>query len=304
MRTPHLLTFCSSISAINNHFSHAAFIFEQFSLDNKDRVKRHPNKLTKEVYSQNEYALQFNVKLSNLETQALASKNFITDSLFVFANTYFEVYLKDLFFFYQTLTGEKLGELPERSIFSNVLGKLGINADSDLNNLTLSTFEYLKLRRNAVMHRDRSKYFQGSFVDLIKGTFGKSNNNHSFRAKQLNGSQLNAEWKKHRENTGKGYTIHSFNFHNSKQADISFEELCDILNFFRLFAAEIDRLVLGKVDRGKLIAYCMAQYKIFYKDKGTETSHEKFSIKFKRNCIFALGFEPSEEEVEENFKGA
>lgn len=303
MRTPHLVTFCSSISAINNHFSHASFVFEQFRLNNTDKVKKYPSKLTAEVYSENTLSAQFNVRLAKIELQAKESMNFITDSLFVFANTHFEVYLKDLFIFFKDVTGIQLGELPDKAIFENVLKALSIDPDTDLDNLTLSTFEYFKLRRNAIMHRDRKKYFQTSFNDLIKGTFGKSKNNHTFRKKQLNGTQLNVEWKKHRENAGKGYTVNSINFTNNKEPDFSFDELCDVLNFYRLFAAEIDKLVLSRIDRVKIISYCQRQYRTFYKGKEDEKLDEKFFIRFKRTCIFELGFEPTEVDIEKIVKG-
>src|SRR5258705_13287498 len=99
MRTKLLPDFEKNISDINNNLSHTIFVFNQFKIDNSERVLRSPKEFTTTFFANNEFAPQFNVRLNEIEVQAQRTLEYIFDTLFVFTNTHFEVYLKDVYLF-------------------------------------------------------------------------------------------------------------------------------------------------------------------------------------------------------------
>lgn len=307
MRTTELCNFEKNISEINNNLSHTVFVFKQFSLDNSDQISRKLNKLTTEIYTANEYSSQFNVKLSEIDEQAQKSLEYIFDTLFVFTNTQFEVYLKDVYLFVKDNTSIPLDEPPETKIYETVLSRLGIDIEKDIDNLLVSTFDYFKFRRNAIMHRDKAKRLQGALEDLIKGSFAKNKKKQDlFRNDQLNGSELNLKWRQYAEKLKtqniKGYTIQNFNFADRDVSKFSISDLFDIFNFYRLYAYTIDKLILQKISRVDLLRYCEEKHKEFYGETKEDT-YEKFLSRFKRTSKLVLNLTPEEAETKNIYNG-
>lgn len=158
-----------NISEINKHLSHTNFIFKQFSLDNDVKAYKHPKELTTKIYSTNEFAGQFNVKLKDIDGQAQKSLEYLLDTLFVFTNVQFEVYLKDVYLFAKNNSQLHLQEPPENKVYETIIDRMGIDLDREIDNLFVSTYEYFKYRRNAIMLRDKDKRFHGAMEDLVKG---------------------------------------------------------------------------------------------------------------------------------------
>lgn len=301
MRTIELINFEKSISEINNNLSHTIFVFEQFSLYNKAISNKDLDKLTTEVYVHNKYSSQFNVKLKDIEESAQKTLEYVFDTLFVFTNTQFEIYLKDIFLFIKDNFELSLGELPQTKVYNTILEKLDIDIEIDLDNLFTSTFDYFKLRRNAIMHRHKNKYFQGALEDLIKGSFKKKKLG-LFRANQLNGIQLDSEWKKYSDRLSKGHTIRNFSFSNSSISKFSLEDLIDVFNFYRLYVSKIDELIVSKINRKELVEYCYKKYTECYSDFNNHT-HEKYMKAFKRTSIFELNLRLTDDEVQSFYNG-
>lgn len=303
MRTSELCNFKTRIAEINNNLSHVLFVFKQFSIDNESNFKKKKSLFTTEVYASNPFAEQFNVKLGNLESQAQTSLEYILDTLFVFTHTQFEVYLKDVYLFCKHNSTLKLVDLPNTKIYDNVMHELNIDVEKDIDNLLVSTYEYFRYRRNAIMHRDKSKRFQGALKSLVTGKKKKDNfdtSDEQLRENQLNGTELNTHWNRYREDliarNQKAYTVHSFNFANRDLSVFSLTELLDVFNFYRLYASIIDGLVLSKVPKESLLNYCLIKHKEFYGQE-LESDFEKFKNRFKRSCIFALNINATDEEI-------
>ena len=244
MRTPPLFDFQKNLSEINNNLSHTIFIFQQFEIDNKNLIKSSPEKFTTEHYLDNDYSHQFNVRFKDISEQAQKSLDYIYDTFFVFTNTQFEVYLRDAYLFVKNFSSKKLGEPPESKVYETVLEQLNIN-DADIGDLFVSTYQYFVHRRNAIMHRDKSKRLHGVMEDLIKGRDYKGKKNTSNRRKneklkenQLNGNELNLQWKQYRETLAKekkkGYKIETFDFAKRDISSFILNDLFDIFNFYRL----------------------------------------------------------------------
>src|SRR5205085_10066538 len=102
------------------------------SLENEKTIKKEGKKFTTEVYLENEYSSQFNVRLENIQDQTAETFNYILDTLFVFTNTQFEVYLKDIFLFLKNNSQFSVGEPPEGNVYETIFNSLGINQDTDL----------------------------------------------------------------------------------------------------------------------------------------------------------------------------
>ena len=302
MRTTELSTYYSKLSEINNHLSHTIFVFKQFTIDNKELVKKYPKKLTTEIYNNTQYVKeineitdQFNVRLKDVEEQAKLSLDYIFDTVFVMTMTYFEVYLKDAYLFVRNNSNLNLPEPPQSEVYKEIISLLNIDLENDIENLFVSTFDYFKFRRNAIMHRDREKRFQGAMEDLIKG----KNTEKLFRSHQLNGTELNSHWKKHRENlrtnNQKGHTILNFDFTDKRLIGFSVEDLHDVFNFFRLYSKKLDQLILRNLNREELLKFCFDKYEKNYK---SNLEKEKFAKYLKRTCKFELNLEISESEIE------
>lgn len=301
MRTNQLCDFEAKTSEINNHLSHTVFVFRQFSIDNSERTTKQPEDLTTKVYASNEYARQFNVKLKNISEQADKSLDYILDTLFVFTNTQFEVYMKEVYLFARNNSQLNLAEPPESQVYETILQRIGIDQETEIDNLLVSTFEYFRYRRNAIMHRDKDRRLQGALEDLIKG----KNPNGVFRTAQFNGTELNQNWKRYAkaldDANAKGYTIRTFDFANRDVSKFSLTDLFDVFNFYRLYAATIDKLVLGKIERKFLLEYITKRHRENYGDKKDDTIHS-FTTRFNRTNKLELNLTLTNEEIEKIYK--
>jgi hypothetical protein len=300
MRTNQLCDFETKTSEINNHLSHTVFVFKQFSIDNSVKAANQPDDLTTTVYTANEYARQFNVKLKDISEQADKSLGYILDTLFVFTNTQFEVYLKEVYLFAKQNSQLKLAEPPESQVYETILERIGIDQEKEIDNLFVSTYEYFRYRRNAIMHRDKDRRLQGALDDLIRG----KNPNGIFRKAQYNGTELNLNWKRYTKSLDdaktKGYTIRTFDFANKDVSKFSLTDLFDIFNFYRLYAAIIDKLVLGKIERKYLLNYLVKRHQENYGGKKEETI-QSFTSRFQRTNKLELNLTLTNEETEKIF---
>ncbi len=300
MRTNQLCDFETKTSEINNNLSHTVFVFKQFSIDNIAKTTNHPDDLTTKVYTENEYSRQFNVKLKDISEQADKSLDYILDTLFVFTNTQFEVYLKEVYLFAKHNSQLKLAEPPDSQVYETILDRIGIDQEKEIDNLFVSTYEYFRYRRNAIMHRDKDRRLQGALEDLIKG----KNPNGIFRKVQYNGTELNLNWKRYTKSlddaNAKGYTIRTFDFANKDVSKFSLNDLFDVFNFYRLYAATIDKLVLGKIERKYLLNYLLKRHQENYGDKKEETI-QIFTSRFQRTNKLELNLALTDEETEKIF---
>ncbi|RYY00964.1 MAG: hypothetical protein EOO53_20415 [Gammaproteobacteria bacterium] len=308
MRSRELCEFEKRISEINNRLSHFNFISKQFLLDNEKRLQNNLKKDVPEVYLENPCASQFNINIGEVEDKAIETTNYLLDTVFVFANTQFEVYLLDVYNFVRNNFDNSLPEPPDSKIYQTILEGLNVDIENDIENLFSSSYEYFKLRRNAIMHRKTEKRFQGALELLVTGQFRNDPDKLKlFRKSQLNGQELNREWKSYTKSIDdkniRSYTIRNLSFTNRELSHFTFSELTDFLNFLRLYAKMIDFAILSKIERKKLVEYCLGKYDSYYLRDHTKDSAEKFRSSFTRISRIELNLQLTEEEILSHQKG-
>ena len=285
MRSSKLSFFLNRISEVNNYLSHILFVLEQFDLDNKPLLtnKKKNEKLTTEIFSKNIQSETHNVKLSFLNEQKLQSIDFLKNTIFINVNTQFEVYLKDVYLFKKENFDDGLKELNKFKVYETFIENLNLtDAISDLNR---STYDYFVLRRNALVHRDKTKLHQGELADKIKED-GKALNKNWFNYS----NQLKA-------NNSKGYTINNFNFSKRDLTTFTFDELINTINFYRLFAIQIDNLIVTDLNQDKVKEYLCAEFKTIYSDNKIYDDYSFFLKKFNHFTNNELSTQLEEEDL-------
>ena len=160
----------------------------------------------------------------------------------MFLYSRFEIFLRNEYF---TAKYELNSEIPEMGKFKipeTFFEKLDINILEEL----MITFEYLRLRRNAIVHRTESKVAQGEISAFIKSK----------------GNRLNNFW---REKTNfadvKGVYVKKINFSDTSLENFQEEEIIDIFNLYRVLSEVIDKTFVEKFNRDKWLEFLSSKFK-------------------------------------------
>lgn len=284
MRTEQLKYFEENLSELNDCYSHYIFVWEQFSIDQSDNLKKHSQNLTTDIFDKNSNSRQFNVSLDYLDSSHNDTQNLILKSIYQLAYGYFENYLIRLHQFGQSLNDEildlqqklKAEEIEDKKIFEKFFNRLGIDIEKSFEPLEIKTLDYIRLRRNRITHRATAT--QGLLLDIV--------NNH--------GNKLNEYWDELLKN--KRYKI---DFSRKMVDDFDKLELFDFLNIYRKFAAKIDQIFITKIGQQTLKNYILEKF-LSANDKnikGFEDDRKK--AKFKMYCKVEFGYNISNHELEE-----
>lgn len=284
MRTEQLKYFEENLSELNDCYSHYIFVWEQFSIDQSDNLKKHSQKLTTEIFDKNSNSRQFNVSLDYLDSSHNDTQNLILKSIYQLAYGYFENYLIRLHQFGQSLNDEILDlqqkleaeDIEDKKIFEKFFNRLGIDIEKSFEPLEIKTLDYIRLRRNRITHRATTA--QGLLLDIV--------NNH--------GNKLNEYWDERLKN--KRYKI---DFSRKTVDDFDKLELFDFLNIYRKFAAKIDQLFINKIGQLTLTNYILDKF-LSANDKSIKGfKDDRKKAKFKMYCKVEFGYNISDYELEE-----
>jgi len=132
--------------------------------------------------------------------------------------------------------------------------------------------------------------------DLVKGR-----KNEQFRGDQLNGIELNSAWKVYSDKINKGHSIQNTDFTSNDLSKFTLDSLIDVFNFYRLYVSSIDKIVLSKISRDKLLDCCENEYEVNY-GKSHGNDYEKFSIKFRRAARMKLNLTIEDDEIRKRYK--
>ncbi|HMW95443.1 MAG TPA: hypothetical protein PLJ37_10885 [Chitinophagales bacterium] len=284
MRTEQLKYFEENLSELNDCYSHYIFVWEQFSIDQSDNLKKHSQKLTTEIFDKNSNSRQFNVSLDYLDSSHNDTQNLILKSIYQLAYGYFENYLIRLHQFGQSLNDEVLDlqqkleaeDIEDKKIFEKFFNRLGIDIEKSFEPLEIKTLDYIRLRRNRITHRATTA--QGLLLDIV--------NNH--------GNKLNEYWDERLKN--KRYKI---DFSRKTVDDFDKLELFDFLNIYRKFAAKIDQLFINKIGQLTLTNYILDEF-LSANDKSIKGfKDDRKKAKFKMYCKVEFGYNISDYELEE-----
>lgn len=233
IKTRQLKAFLDQISELNLHFSHLLFLSEQFVLDHQtridDTVKEDSDALTNALFSENRFQPQFNSHLSSLlgkKGQVEKTKNFLFESLFIFACVQFEVYLKDVYqkFACELESSSTLPDLKAQKILQQIVE----NLDLELEDKYFLSAEYTRLRRNSLLHRGSGKIFKGELATFVKER----------------GTWLNQTWQDDTE-----LNFQELDFASKNIEAFGGSELIDVYNLMRRVAESIDSCITAKYAR-------------------------------------------------------
>ncbi|MFN7414800.1 MAG: hypothetical protein ACK5RT_12990 [Dolichospermum sp.] len=274
MRSNELKTFQDKISELNRHYSHFLFISEQFVIDNQLLVSSTPDSYTCEIFTNNKFADQFNSKLKTLIGETEQTTSFILRSLFLLSYFQFEIYLRDIYNFTRVYITE-LPELTRKSLLDQVEVNLQLKKLNGLSLLEFDTIDYIRLRRNAFVHRDEEKAFQGTIADFIKE----------------NGKKINKYWE------SSDLKIQSLDFTKKDIESIESLEVIDILNIIRRLSEKIDKFVIAKVGLDNLNQYLIEKFENEYQPVESWEDKQKLIRKFKHFARVIFGATMTDEEV-------
>ncbi len=282
MRTEQLKIFEENLSELNDCYSHYIFVWEQFSIDQEETLKKHSQKSTTEIFSNNSNSRQFNVSLDYLDKSHNETQNLILKSIYQLAYGYFENYLIRLHQFGQQLNSKILDlkqkleteDVEDKKIFDKFLNRLDINIETAFEPLEITTLDYIRLRRNRITHRATS--VQGLLLDII--------NSH--------GTKLNEFWDVSLKN--KRYKV---DFKRKTVDDFDKLELFDFLNIYRKLALKIDNEFINKIGFTAVTEYIFDKF-IEANEKSIKGfKDERKKAKFKMYCKVEFGYDISEYEL-------
>jgi len=261
MRSKQLTYFKKELSELNNCLSHYIFVWEQFHIDNNDKLIQQKNKLTTEIYSANVNSNQFNVKLDHLNTSHQSTFEFILKSLFLLAYSEFEVYVRTLYEFARKANSTLPNLQVKERIPDDVFKHLSIDTSLSFDQNETWTFDYLRLRRNRITHSGGQS--KGELADIIRNK----------------GNTLQQFWRNRLTNG-----LFGLNFHDEDTQTFSKEDIFDFINIFRLLAEKIDVIVCHKIGEDKIIKTLETEFKSRNKSEIKSWGVKRSIRKFKAYC--------------------
>jgi len=231
MKTRQLSKFYTNISILNDKYAHYLFVWEQFNIDNKSSFIKNADELTTDLFKENKNSKQFNVKIKYLLESHQSTQNFILESLFTLAYSFFEKYIEELSKFEKSLEQEDYNKIRMEKLLEE------LNIDTFFSDEEKDTLDYIRLRRNKIIHDAENT--QKMLKDIIV----------------RNGKKLNNYWN---NELRKGRYEIDFN-----KLDISFFnklEFFDLLNILRKISSKIDKLIVEKIGEEVLIKYIKEEF--------------------------------------------
>ena len=240
MRTEELRDFDRKVSTINKNFSHGLFLSEQFLLDNAQKIADRGEAFSRDEYTSNSYREKFNYRLKSLpdEIKEYQKASFI--SFYVFMYSAFELYIEELAAFVKNILTTGLHKSNKENFLEAIFRSLGTNINQNLNTSEIDTMDYIRLRRNRLIHADG----QPSQTLLTLMT--------------TKGQQLNEYWKSTR------VQLNIIDFSAIDIGQFEEREIIDGILILRELAKKIDQAVLSRFRKEDILAYILDDFqKVF-----------------------------------------
>ena len=282
MKTRQLRVLFQELSNLNNSFTHYFFVWTQFNLENTKIIAEHKSKLTSEVFKANDFAKKHNIELDKLNEEHSKTNATLLNGIFTLISSSFENYLIDIYSLAKNLD-DSLPELNEGKfenddvLIRKVINRLRINQD-ELDKNFLLTLDYLRLKRNRLIHQSSSNISRS-----LRGIINKS------------GQELNSFWNDRLPKKAQG-----IDFESDENANmITFNILIDALNIIRDIANLIDKLILKSFKLSQfLVKEVFVEFKAARRVKNYNLLDKKNRIKFLGFCKTQYAFEPSEYDID------
>ncbi len=243
MRTEELKNFKERLSAINRNFSHGLFLSEQFLIDNSELLKSESEALSREIYIKNSYRAHFNYKLKDIPEEIKEYQKSTFISFYVFMYSAFELYIENFSIFIGEIMKNKVKKINNISELECVFIYFGKNIRTYINPEELETLDYIRLRRNCLVHAN------GKPSKIL------------IRLITTKGHQLNAYWQNTR------IKPNTIDFSSVQIEQFSEREIIDSIMILRELASKIDQKVLSFLGKKRIIDHVLCDFKVnFAKD--------------------------------------
>lgn len=283
MKTKQLLELKKNISKLNDSYAHYLFIWEQYKIDNKSILSENEDKLTTQIYKSNEFARQFNVKMKYLSNSHEDAEQLILKSIYLLSYSMFERYLFGIHKFAQQLD-DSIQELnqsleydyvKDNIMIEKVFNRLKIDLNNSFDELEIHTLDYIRLRRNRIVHQAIST--QGKILEIINNK----------------GKSLNEFWDK---NLHKGR--YSIDFKRKEIDYFERLELFDILFIIRQIASKIDSIVIKNLDKKKILEHILNSFKNKNSRNIKNYKIDRIKNKFRKFCKVEYSFDIEDSDLE------
>jgi hypothetical protein len=272
MRSNYLTDFRNQLADLNNCFSHYIFVWEQFYIDNNEIITLNNSSLTTKIYPTNPNSRQFNVKLQHLSNSHEETYNLMLKSLFLLMYSQFEVYIRS-FYEFARKSNETLPNLTvNERVPDDIFNHLNIIVSNNFDVKESLTFDYLRLRRNRIVHSGGQS--KGEVADLIRQ---KGNSIQQFWTYKLTNG------------------LFGINFQSHEIDNFTKEEIFDVINIWRILTSKIDKIICDKIGRHSILMSLKSEFesknKIEIKSKSINRIRSKFNSYCKINFNIALSTE-------------
>jgi hypothetical protein len=268
MKSKQFRIFLTNLSELNNSFTHYSFVWNQFLIDYNELIEEKPNDLTQDTFNRNPFVEKHNIKLGKLTEEHEKTNKTLIEGIYLLTFSYYESYLKAIMEF-SCLVDNTIPALEEKldieendnTLIDKIINRTRIDK-SKVDLRELLTLDYLRLRRNRVIHRN-SESISRSLNELIKNE----------------GKILNEYWNK-KLRTG----LQEIDFYSKEKAnDINFNFIIDIINILRIIIEHFDWQILNALGEEKVVKQVVIPD--FLKQQGgkiTQYTSERLLKKFKR----------------------
>ena len=240
MRTEEFRDFDKKLSTINKNFSHGLFLSEQFLIDNAQLIADSGEAFSRDVYTSNSYREKFNYRLKSLpkEIKEYQKASFI--SFYVFMYSAFELYIEELATLVNNILPTGLHKSDKKNFLEAIFRSLGTNINHHLNKSEIDTMDYIRLRRNCLIHADGQPSPKLLNLMITKG------------------QQLNRYWKSTR------VQLNIIDFSAIDIGQFEEREIIDSILILRELAKKIDQAVLSRFRKEDILAYILRDFqKVF-----------------------------------------
>lgn len=283
MKTNQLRVLLKELSNLNNSLTHYYFVWTQFKLDYNHVITENENKLTSNIFEGNAFSKKHNIELAKLKEEHAKTNDTLLNGIFTLIYTSFENYLNDVYVMTKKIN-PTLPELNEGNfknddvLLHKIINRLKLN-QADLENQYLLTLDYLRLKRNRIIHPS-STNISKSLRDIINKS----------------GHLLNAFW-----NLKLPKKLQGMDFENNENANlITYNILIDTLNIIRGIANYFDSIILNIFELPVFLSkVVLLEFKDINGYKKYSLHDERNKKKFIGFCKSIYAFEPSDYDLKQ-----
>ena len=255
MRTENLRSLCRTVSETNRFITQALFFNEQFSVANAAIIAKNPDSLTSVVFKKNKYHKKFNHRLRDLESAIGAHQDFLWVTAYVFLYSVLEVYIEDMLKLVSKIKDKPCGKC-KKSPLESLFFCLGSSASLHVDQHELITLEYIRLRRNLLVHAE------GRMSKTLEKLISSE------------GSKLNSYW------PSQDLILQSLDFSSCNIAQFDDREIVDCIRVVRRLAEKFDVKLLSLVGKQKVVDYLLCDFRLKFSSDIKQKSRSRLENKF------------------------